>query len=89
MALPCAGCGHCGQHKAGARYEVHSGGRSFSCSAPPPGMNCNGCYGSECGYSLSYTEGSSIRGHMVEDKVVFASAQGPKEIPVAFGCQTY
>jgi hypothetical protein len=40
------------------------------------GMSCNGCVGKgECGYSLSYTEGSSIRGHMVEDTVVFASTK--------------
>ena len=92
-ALPCAGCSHCGHHKNGARYQVGGKGRDYACSHPPPGMSCTSCFGdgsgSQCGYSLSYTEGSSIRGHMVEDTVVFASATGPKEIPIAFGCQTY
>jgi hypothetical protein len=93
-ALPCEGCSHCGRHRDGARYQVGGGsGREYQCSQPPSGMSCSNCFGGsnggQCGYSLSYTEGSSIRGHMVEDTAVFASPNGPQEISIAFGCQTY
>ena len=37
---------------------------------------------------VSYAEGSRIGGHMVEDRVTFASDDGPKKVPIPFGCQT-
>ena len=89
MALPCAGCTHCGRHKKGARFDVHhsSTGTTIPCSGGP--VRCSSCSSGQCGYSVSYQEGSRISGHMVEDRVRFASDAGVKDISVAFGCQTY
>ena len=91
MALPCAGCTHCGQHKHGARFDAQrsSTASTYSCSRTPPGMHCHTCTSSECGYSVSYAEGSRISGKMVEDQVQIASERGRISLPVAFGCQTF
>ena len=91
MALPCAGCSHCGQHRRGARFDVSKSSTShtYSCSDTPPNMHCHSCTAGECTYSVSYAEGSRISGRMLEDRVVFASEKGGVTVPVAFGCQTY
>lgn len=91
MALPCAGCTHCGQHKHGARFDAQrsSTASTYSCSRTPTGMHCHTCTSSECGYSVSYAEGSRISGKMVEDQVQIASERGRISLPVAFGCQTF
>ena len=44
----------------------------------------------KCGYSVSYTEGSSIKGGLVSDDFWFGSAEGGKKaVRASFGCQTY
>jgi len=96
-ALPCAGCPHCGVHKhdaiVGARFSEASSSTSspVECSHPPAGMSgCRVCEAGSCGYSVSYTEGSSIRGHLVKDDFWFGSADGGKKaVRASFGCQTY
>ena len=52
-------------------------------------MHCSNCANGDCGYSVSYTEGSSIRGRMVEDDVFFSSESGRAKVRASFGCQTY
>ena len=53
-------------------------------------LSCHGCDGGRCGYSVSYTEGSSIRGHLVYDSFSFGSADGgERRVRASFGCQTY
>ena len=92
MALPCAGCIHCGHHNRGTRFDPagSSTSKTFSCNAAPAGMHCHSCVdGGSCGYMVSYQEGSRISGRMVQDIVQFASEQGRAAHPVAFGCQTY
>ena len=91
-AMPCAGCSSCGHHKAGARFDPgkSTSASSFSCSRPPPSMRCSNCAsGSKCGYSVSYTEGSSISGYMVEDKLHLSSDHGVTSVTASFGCQTH
>lgn len=95
-ALPCTNCGHCGRHQhsssPGTRYDTSSskGAAEFSCSHPPAGMrSCRTCDNGKCGYGVSYTEGSSIRGHLVSDTVWFAHGPSRVGVKAAFGCQTY
>ena len=53
-------------------------------------LSCHGCDGRRCGYSVSYTEGSSIRGHLVYESFSFGSADGgERRVRASFGCQTY
>ena len=97
-AMPCQDCSHCGAHRhqayTNARFDT---GRSSSyqevtCHSPPHGMGvCRSCDKDQCGYSVSYTEGSTIRGRIVSDHVWFAAAATGKVAPVrcTFGCQTY
>ena len=63
-AMPCADCSGCGKHKTGARFDPsRPGATTVDCHHPPTNMRCNGCgSGNKCGYSVSYTEGSSISG---------------------------
>ena len=91
-AMPCADCSGCGKHKTGARFDPsRPGATTVDCHRPPTNMRCNGCgSGNKCGYSVSYTEGSSIRGRLVRDEVHYAvdGASG-RTAPTVFGCQTY
>ena len=50
MAMPCQGCKQCGQHKAGARFDVQasSTGQTISCNARPDYVRCSSCTASEC-----------------------------------------
>ena len=97
-AFPCSDCQHCGEHKhasvPGARFDpAHStSARTVDCSQPPPGMHCRSCgSGGTCEYGVSYTEGSSIRGRLVEDSFWFGQAEtpSPRNVRATFGCQTY
>ena len=85
-ALPCADCTHCGHHSAGTRFDAAASPTSsvVGCSG------CGSCDRGSCGYSVSYTEGSSIRGRLVRDEVHYAvdGASG-RTAPTVFGCQTY
>ena len=92
MAMPCQGCPRCGHHKDGRRFDVarSSTGKKLSCSDHPANVRCSTCGSNECGYSVSYAEGSRISGHMVSDVVTFATdaAPGRTTVPLGFGCQT-
>ena len=89
-AMPCADCSGCGKHQTGARFDPsRPGATTVDCNHPPTSMRCNGCgSGHKCGYSVSYTEGSSISGYMVQDKLHLSSGEGEKAIDATFGCQT-
>jgi hypothetical protein len=55
-------------------------------------MHCRSCgSGGTCEYGVSYTEGSSIRGRLVEDSFWFGQAEtpSPRNVRATFGCQTY
>ena len=81
--MPCVDCGHCGTHThaeyTGARYNASASttARSYQ--------------GRSHDYSVSYAEGSSIRGRMVSDTAWFASESGSHldGVPCTFGCQLY
>mmetsp|Transcript_9703 Transcript_9703/g.21295 ORF Transcript_9703/g.21295 Transcript_9703/m.21295 type:complete len:482 (-) Transcript_9703:465-1910(-) len=96
-AFPCEECSHCGAHKhasvPGMRFSVKgsASAKSVTCSSPPVGMHsCRSCDAGQCGYAVSYTEGSSIRGHLVYDNFWFASSTGLRAgVHASFGCQTY
>jgi len=97
-AFPCSDCPHCGEHQhatvPGARFDAarSSSSRKVECSHPPPGMHCRSCGGGgTCEYGVSYTEGSSIRGRLVEDNFWFgqSSSTDPRAVRATFGCQTY
>ena len=97
-AMPCQDCSHCGAHRhqsySNARFDTSrsSSYQAVTCHSPPHGMGvCRTCDKDQCGYSVSYTEGSTIRGRIVSDHVWFAAAATGKVAPVrcTFGCQTY
>ena len=93
-ALPCSGCLHCGTHMHGS-----VGGKRYSEASSTSGsvVSCNDetcpsrrCTNGQCAYSISYTEGSRVRGHMVRDTFWLASAEGARvAVPHVFGCQEY
>jgi hypothetical protein len=88
-AMPCGGCPHCGYHISGAKLEGKS--RTFkkmSCTEPPSGT-CTSCNNNVCGYTVSYTEGSSIRGDIIQDEVHFAHDGGRVSAKAWVGCQMY
>ena len=80
-AVPCADCSHCGSHRHGeeanARFDSQASS-TFSASGSRP-------------YSVSYTEGSSIRGRIVRDVAWFEELGAGRRVacPATFGCQTY
>ena len=77
--------------------------QSINCKRPPSGFVCERCFsGDKCGYSVHYTEGSSIQGHVITDYAHFWSAKSaahgargaaalrsavPSTTRVFFGCQ--
>ena len=95
-AVPCVDCSHCGAHThdgyTRARYDG-SASTSFSAlSCRDASNHCHSCTsGDQCSYSVSYTEGSSIRGRVVAEIAWFASESGSHlhSVPCTFGCQTY
>ena len=73
-----------------SRTHPHSQPRSSLPQKRVGMLSCHGCDGGRCGYSVSYTEGSSIRGHLVYDSFSFGSADGgERRVRASFGCQTY
>ena len=98
-AVPCSGCQQCGTHHCGrAGYFDTSkspSSRTISCREPPQGFTCERCAaGNRCAYSVRYTEGSSISGHVVTDMAHFTrSVDGAHDAKVPmrvyFGCQTH
>lgn len=82
--FPCEGCGHCGHH-IDPLFDAHASGsaRFLSC-----GDECLGsCRDGRCGYTQSYTEGSSMTGLWFEDLVQLGDPT-PDNPPVnaSLGC---
>ena len=94
-AYPCSDCPHCGAHQhtssPGSRFDPRGSSTSLpvSCSHPPQGMHCRSCESGACGYAVSYTEGSSIRGKLISDLFWFGHESGVRQVRASFGCQTY
>ena len=108
-AVPCSTCKSCGHHRCGratrSMASCFDAGRSLSvqtidCHKTPSGVvagsfSCEKCYsGNRCGYSVHYTEGSSIMGHVIMDVARFYKSKheapfSPQQLPakVFFGCQ--
>jgi len=69
---------------------------SVDCHRPPTGFSCERCAAANrCTYSVHYTEGSAIQGHVVTDYAHFTrasmtrdGASEPVSTRVYFGCQT-
>ncbi|OMJ71268.1 hypothetical protein SteCoe_30569 [Stentor coeruleus] len=84
-AFPCIGCESCGKHMDPYfDYKKSNTSRIIQCNE---GISCTSCNSDTCGYSQSYSEGSSISGMLVEDIVMFgddfAKAQ---KVRAVFGC---
>ena len=94
-ALPCADCSECGEHAhpGGSHHRRYDESRSSTSERLQCGAtDCAGhrCTNGQCTYSVSYTEGSSIRGRMMYDSFAFStSAGGVQSVRAPFGCQTY
>jgi len=66
---------------------------TVSCKNPPAGFSCERCAADKCTYSVHYTEGSAIQGHVVTDYAFFTrsghdESTSDQTALVFFGCQT-
>ena len=99
-AVPCAGCRQCGTHLCGPNGRFSQDASPTSqpvvcpLKSPITGLSCETCRNRRCEYSVRYTEGSSIRGHILNDFAHFkrdsdgADASEKASARVYFGCQT-
>ena len=93
MAFPCQSCGSCGKHE-NHRYKPEES--STSQKIPCAGIGyCRSCNSDQCGYSQSYTEGSSLRGIMYYDQAWLgapdesASLGNTYGVKHPLGCHTF
>ena len=92
-AMPCSGCSTCGKHQDPA-FDIK--GSSTSSPVLCKDYGCSMCSSGHCSYRVSYTEGSSIAGVFVKDKLwlgsddasVWATTQEEEKFGVdyIFGC---
>lgn len=66
LAVPCKGCSTCGKHQD-APFSI--GDSETSRYVPCPGNVCATCLDGHCGYRISYTEGSHLKGLFIRDKL--------------------
>jgi predicted translation initiation factor SUI1 len=96
-AIPCNDCSACGEHthSNGLRHNRFDPGMSSTSQAvqcsDPAGACSHSDESRSCVYSVSYTEGSAIRGRMYYDNFLFSATSGlnPRPVRAAFGCQNY
>lgn len=98
-AVPCSGCRQCGGHQCGVegRFDLESSktGHAVGCQQEST-LACESCLSNKCSYSVHYTEGSAIKGHVVSDLAHFSRTgrlPGKRDEPISvrvfFGCQTF
>ena len=89
-AVPCATCTTCGRHKNPKYNPVRSlTSKRLGCKNPPFHMRCSRCENTQCGYAVSYTEGSQIRGAVFTDHVHFGDGLTAFTERMVVGCQTH
>ncbi|GBG58921.1 hypothetical protein CBR_g24272 [Chara braunii] len=85
--VPCASCGHCGNHVS----PPFSPAKSSTYKVTPCGTSeCLSCSGNVCNYYIAYGEGSTTQGILGTDVVTFGLGS-PKSISaqLSFGCAQY
>ena len=96
-AVPCSSCRACGQHHCGTsgRFDSRASTTFQQVGCRTAALACEACVGGvQCQYSVHYTEGSAIKGHVVSDLAHFhrvgerAEQDELKRVRVYFGCQT-
>ena len=95
-AIPCNDCSACGEHTHSNglrhnRFDPATSSTSQAVQCGDPFGACSHCESHSCVYSVSYTEGSAIRGRMYYDNFLFSASSGlnPRPVRAAFGCQSY
>ena len=92
--LPCKGCERCGEHESSGYYDYDRSPdfRALNCSREADAnacadmaARCSAASTGACEYRVSYQEGSSSRGYVVEDVVRFGGTV--PNARVAFGCE--
>ena len=92
--LPCKGCERCGEHESSGYYDYDRSPdfRALNCSREADAnacadmaATCSAASTGACEYRVSYQEGSSSRGYIVEDVVRFGGTV--PNARVAFGCE--
>ena len=97
-AVPCSTCRQCGNHHCGitGRFDLSRSltGKPVACRENPA-LQCESCASNMCTYSVHYTEGSAIKGHVISDVTRFLRTgtspeeeDVPMDVRVFFGCQT-
>lgn len=86
-AFPCMDCPDCGHHMDKYfDYKNSSTSKPLLCNSVE---KCSGCSKPEdqCQYSVSYAEGSSISGYLIQDYVIFGDDfQHSHRVFLTFGC---
>lgn len=86
-AFPCMDCPDCGHHMDNYfNHKNSSTSKPLLCNSDEI---CSGCLNPEdpCLYSVSYAEGSSISGYLIQDYVIFGDDfHHSKRVLLTFGC---
>ena len=92
-AVPCSTCRQCGTHHCGVagRFDLKrsSTGQPVGCRSHS-GLTCESCISNQCSYSVHYTEGSAIKGHVVSDIAHMRhTSASPMEADIPFGLRIF
>eukprot|EP00743_Colponemidia_sp_Colp-15_P008523 GILK01009271.1.p1 GENE.GILK01009271.1~~GILK01009271.1.p1 ORF type:complete len:558 (-),score=40.79 GILK01009271.1:325-1962(-) len=88
LAFPCSGCSQCGTHlDKPFNTSASSTAKFVDCR---PEYRCSSCGASNtCGYYQGYSEGSTLAGVYMYDRVFLGDTYEPNsDVNVTFGCHT-
>eukprot|EP00892_Ulva_mutabilis_P012167 jgi/Ulvmu1/9322/UM050_0071.1 len=105
--VPCRGCDSCGKHAdAPFDFTASSTFHRVGCDESACRLGCKSsccALDKQCRYTISYTEGSSVNGHLVQDYIWMPPVQyadysaaghtnlsaSMDSVPVTFGCDNF
>lgn len=96
-SVPCRQCRTCGTHHHAARFDERRSRTvaraGCSDAQRERELLCERCSASSCQYRAVYMEGSSLRGHVLQDSARFEGGSSPAvadaSARIFFGCHSY